>query len=84
MAKACSNSGRVTVVNCGNYIVLTLGSVDTSVTLYYLRSTGTLVTIDESSNTEDYVCVAGVARYPVVCPTDAQPTSLCPPDSAAD
>ena len=84
LAKACSTSGRVTVVNCGNYMVLTLGSVDTSVTLYYLRSSGALVTIDQSSISEDYVCVAGAARYPVVCPTDAEPTSLCPPDGAAD
>ena len=74
----------MTVLNYDNYVVLPLGSVDTSVTLYYLRSTGALVTIDQSSITDEYVCVAGVARYPVVCPTGAQPTSLCSPDGAAD
>ena len=61
LAKACSTSGRVTVDNCGNYMVLTLGSVDTSVTLYYLRSTGALVSHRPELITGDYVCVAGDA-----------------------
>jgi hypothetical protein len=78
LTRACATSTRVTVTSCGDYMVLTLGSVDTSVTLYYLHSTGALVTIDESPFTPNEICVAGAALYPAVCPTDAMPTSLCP------
>ncbi len=41
----------MTVVNYDNDVVLTLGSMDTGVTLYYLRSTGARVTLDQSSIT---------------------------------
>lgn len=78
LTRACATSTRVTVASCGDYMVLTLGSVDTSVTLYYLRSTGALVTIDESPFTPNVLCLAGAGLYPTVCPTDAMPTSLCP------
>lgn len=78
LTKACATSTRVTVASCGDYMVLTLGSVDTSVTLYYLRSTGALVTIDESPFTPNELCVAGASLYPTACPADAMQTSLCP------
>jgi hypothetical protein len=84
LSKACATSARVYVATCGDYMVITLGGIDTSVTLYYLRSTGALVTIDETGFPQGDVCVAGASQYPAVCPTDPAPTSICKSDGAID
>ena len=76
-SQLCSGSQRLTVETCTRYVVVTVGSVDTSLYLYYDLSTLELVSIKQNSFSVGPVCVAGLSIGSVDCPADAMPASLC-------